>query len=100
MQVKYEPWVVKTNEQEVWGIKITDGKYKGTSFSINELDQDEGDKDLQLDYTVIASPEGMTVEEVNGPEFEKILSEIMTDIITKAADEYENRKSNSPESGE
>jgi hypothetical protein len=100
MQVKYEPWIVKTNEQEVWGIKITDGKYNGTSFSINELDQDEGSKDLQLDYTVIASPEGMTVEEVNGPEFEKILSEIMTDIIIKAADEYENRKSNSPESGE
>jgi len=24
----------------------------------------------------------------------------MTDIITKAVDEYENRKSNSPESGE
>jgi hypothetical protein len=100
MQVKYEPWVIKTNDQEVWGIKITDGKYNGTSFSINELDQDDGNKDLQLDYTVIASPEGMAVEEVNGPEFEKILGEIMTDIITKAVDEYENRKSNSPESGE
>ena len=100
MQVKYEPWVIKTNDQEVWGIKITDGKYNGTSFSINELDQDDDNKDLQLDYTVIASPEGMAVEDVNGPEFEKVLNEIMTDIITKAVDEYENRKSNSPESGE
>ena len=100
MQVKYEPWVIKTNDQEVWGIKITDGKYNGTSFSINELDQDDDNKDLQLDYTVIASPEGMAVEDVNGPEFEKVLNEIMTDIITKAVDEYENRKSNSPEFGE
>jgi hypothetical protein len=100
MQVKYEPWVIKTNDQEVWGIKITDGKYNGTSFSINELDIEDGNKDLQLDYTVIASPEGIAVEEVKGPEFEKVLNEIMTDIITKAVDEYENRKSNSPESGE
>lgn len=100
MPVKYEPWVIKNENQEVWGIKVTDGKYNGTSFSINEIDQEDGDKDLQLDYTIVSAPEGIAIEDVSGPEFEVVLNEIMTDIITKAVDEYENRKSNSPESGE
>ena len=93
MQVKYEPWVIRADGKEVWGVKILDGKFENTTFSINELDDNDTNQSLELDYTVLSAPEGMVVEDVAG-------SFIIKDILKKALDEYENRKSNSPESGE
>ena len=100
MQVKYEPWVIRSEEKEVWGVKILDGKFQNTSFSINELDQNDAKQSLELDYTVLSAPDGMTVESVNGEDFDETINFIIRDILQKALDEYENRKSNSPESGE
>lgn len=99
-QVKYEPWVVRSEEKEVWGVKILDGKFENTSFSINELDQNDAKESLELDYTVLSAPDGMTVEEVKGEDFDAAINFIIRDILQKALDEFENRKSNSPESGE
>ena len=100
MQVKYEPWIIRSEEKEVWGVKILDGKFENTSFSINELDQNDAKQSLELDYTVLSAPDGMTVESVNGEDFDEAINFIIRDILQKALDEYENRKSNSPESGE
>jgi len=100
MQVKYEPWVIRTDDKEIWGVKILDGKFENTTFSINELDQNDGNQSLELDYTVLSAPDGMVVEDVAGSEFDEVINFIIRDILQKALDEYENRKSNSPESGE
>ena len=100
MQVKYDPWVIRSEGKEVWGVKILDGKFEKTSFSINELDQNDEKESLELDYTVISPPDGMAVEDVKGEEFDATLNFIIRDILQKALDEYENRKGNSPESGE
>ena len=100
MQVKYEPWVIRADGKEVWGVKILDGKFENTTFSINELDDNDTNQSLELDYTVLSAPEGMVVEDVAGEEFNDVISFIIKDILKKALDEYENRKSNSPESGE
>jgi ribosome-associated toxin RatA of RatAB toxin-antitoxin module len=100
MQVKYEPWVIRNDDKEVWGVKILDGKFENTTFSINELDQNDTNQSLELDYTVLSAPEGMVIEDVAGSEFDDVINFIIRDILQKAVNEYENRKSNSPESGE
>ena len=100
MQVKYEPWVIRNDTGEVWGVKILDGEFAGTALSINELDEQEDSKELLLDYTVVQPPEGMKVEQVAGNNFDAILNFIISDILQKAVNEYENRKGNTSESSE
>lgn len=100
MQAKYEPWVIRSEGKEVWGINILDGKFEKTRFSINELDQNDESQSLELDYTVLEAPVGMTIEEVKGEEFDATLSFIIKDILEKALNDYENRKGNSSESSE
>ena len=100
MQVKYEPWIVRSEDKEVWGVKILDGKFENTTFSINELDQDDANQNLELDYTVLSAPEGMVIEDVAGDEFHEVLSFVIKDILQKALDEHKNREGNSSESGE
>jgi len=100
MQVKYEPWVLKTEDNEVWGVKILDGEFAGCAFAINELDEKEGSKELILDYNVVQPPENKSVEDAGGPNFDAVLNFIIQDILQKAIDEYENRKGNLTEPGE
>ena len=100
MQVKYEPWVLKTEDNEVWGVKILDGEFAGCAFAINELDEKEGSKELILDYNVVQPPENKSVEDASGPNFDAALNFIIQDILQKAIDEYENRKGNLTEPGE
>jgi len=100
MQVKYEPWVLKTEDNEVWGVKILDGEFAGCAFAINELDEKEGSKELILDYNVVQPPENKSVEDASGSNFDAVLNFIIQDILQKAIDEYENRKGNLTEPGE
>jgi len=100
MQVKYEPWVLKTEDNEVWGVKILDGEFAGCAFAINELDEKEGSKELILDYNVVQPPENKSVEDAGGPNFDAVLNFIIQDILQKAIDEYENRKGNLTKPGE
>jgi hypothetical protein len=100
MQVKYEPWVLKTEDNEVWGVKILDGEFAGCAFAINELDEKEGSKELILDYNVVQPPENKSVEDASGPNFEAALNFIIQDILQKAINAYENREGNPTEPGE
>ena len=100
MQVKYEPWVVKTEDSEVWGVKILDGEFAGCAFAINELDEKEGSKELILDYNVVSPPENKSVEDASGPNFDAALNFIIQDILQKAIDVYENREGNPTEPSE
>jgi len=100
MQVKYEPWVLKTEDNEVWGVKILDGEFAGCAFAINELDEKDDTKELMLDYNVVQPPENKSVEDAGGPNFDAVLNFIIQDILQKAIDEHENRKGNPTEPGE
>jgi len=97
MQVKYEPWVLKTEDNEVWGVKILDGEFAGCAFAINELDEQDDTKELMLDYNVVQPPENKSVEEASGPNFNAVLNFIIQDILQKAINEHENRKGNPAE---
>ena len=100
MQVKYEPWVLKTEDNEVWGVKILDGEFAGCAFAINELDEKDDTKELMLDYNVVQPPENKSVEDASGPNFDAALNFIIQDILQKAIDAYENREGNPTEPSE
>jgi hypothetical protein len=100
MLVKYEPWVIQDKEQEVWGVKITEGEFDGLSLSFNEFDMENDTPDLALDYTVIQVPEGRTKENIQGDAFDKVLKGIVIDILEKAIEYNENRNGDSTESGQ
>ena len=100
MQVKYEPWVLKTEDNEVWGVKILEGEFAGCAFAINELDEKPGTSELLLDYNVVSPPDNKSIEEASGPNFDATLNFIIQDILQKAIDVYENREGNPTEPSE
>jgi len=104
MPAKYEPWridVKEGNKPPIFGIKILEGEFAGTRLSINEMDlaEDNSGK-LSVDYTLIEFPEGKNNDNIVDESFNITLNEILTDIIEKALNEYENRNGNSSESSE
>ena len=103
MLVKYEPWTLNNEFIDAWGLQILEGKWAGVSLSINGI-QDGGSGEgnsnqLELDYTVLKTPPGMTTSDVSGEDFDSTLNLIFTDFLGKALNEFENRKSNSTEPG-
>jgi len=55
---------------------------------------------LMLDYNVVSPPEGKSVEDASGPNFDAALNFIIQDILQKAIDVYENREGNPTEPSE
>ena len=98
MLVNYEPWAVKDNSVELWGVKILEGEFAGVALSFNDFDMQENQQ-MMLDYTVFQVPEGKTKEEIECPAFDVVLHDIVLDILEKAL-EHENRNRNSAESSE
>jgi hypothetical protein len=100
MPVKYEPWGFKKEDDTKWGIRILEGKFENAILSFNDVKlEDTGESNLQLDYSVVKAPDNMMEKYMSeDPEFNKIMGEIMEDILRKAINEYENRESNSTES--
>lgn len=100
MPVKYEPWGLKSEDKELWGIRILEGKFENTVLSFNDVAlKEEEDSNLMLDYSVVQTPENMMENYMSeDPEFKAIMGEILEDILRKAMDEYENRESNSTKS--
>jgi hypothetical protein len=88
MLVKYEPWGYKNDIEDLWGVTILEGEYADTTLSFNNIDLSQDSHDMQLDYTVVKSPPNKEKSEIAGPEFEKILSSIMQDILEKAIKFY------------
>jgi hypothetical protein len=100
MPVKYEPWVIKDKDQEIWGVKILEGEFDGLSLSFNEFDMSEDTPDLALDYTIVQVPDGRTKENIQGEAFDLVLKGIVVDILEKAIEYHENRNGDSTESGQ
>jgi len=104
MLVQYEPWVYKgpfpegQEAKELWGVKIQEGPFEGTTLSFNNVDLRDGSSDLELDYTVVYPPQGKEKDFCQGEEFDKTLQHIIVDILNKAVELYEDRNSNTSES--
>ena len=96
MLTKYEPWSVKNDKMDAWGIKITEGKFKDAVISFTSIDLKE-DKDLEVDFHIVNSPS--EDKDYTSEEFNQVLEAIINDIIRKAMDEFDqNRNSNSTKS--
>lgn len=99
MLVQYEPWSVKNEEQDLWGVVITGGIFAGTIISFNDVSFMENDNGAQLDYTIYKIPEEFDSKKISDNlEFNNCLQFILEDILKKAVDTYENRESNTTES--
>jgi hypothetical protein len=101
MQVAYEPWSVKNEDNDVWGFKILDGRFEGTVISINEFKlADDTTGEAALDFNFIQKPRDATDEELTSQDFNDTIGGIINDILTRAIENYEHetRKDNSTES--
>jgi hypothetical protein len=96
MPVQYEPWGFKDEEQKVdlWGFKLLDGNFAGTTISINSVEMEDNNENVKLDFTFIRKPEGKTEEQLTSEEFNNIMAEVMNDILRKTINEFENRDGN------
>lgn len=101
MLVNYKPWSVKKDDQEQWGVEILEGTFKGIFVVINDIKMEgESDQDVVLDYSIIREGKEEDARDYTGEEFNLVMSSIITDILKKAIDDYENRNSNSTNSGQ
>jgi hypothetical protein len=102
MPVQYEPWGFKDEEQKVdlWGFKLLDGNFAGTTISINSVEMENNNENVKLDFTFIRKPEGKTEEQLTSEEFNNIMAEVMNNILRKTINEFENRDGNFTESNQ
>ena len=102
MPVQYEPWGFKDEEQKVdlWGVKLLDGNFAGTTISINSVEMEDNNENVKLDFTFIRKPEGKTEEQLTSEEFNNIMAEVINDILRKTINEFENRDGNFTESNQ
>jgi hypothetical protein len=99
MPVQYEPWSIQNEEQDLWGVAITEGTFSGTIIAFNDISLMDNENGAQLDYTIYKIPEGLDSNKVSEiPEFNDCLQFIVEDILKKAIDNYENRESNTTKS--
>jgi hypothetical protein len=96
MPVQYEPWGFKDEEQKIdlWGFKLLDGDFAGTTISINNVEMEDNNQNAKLDFTFIRKPEGKTEEQLTSEEFNNIMAEVVNDILRKTINELENRDGN------
>jgi hypothetical protein len=101
MPVKYEPWSVRNGKQDLWGIKLLEGEFAGTTISINSVEMDDKSDDgtVALDFNFIQRPKGKTEEDLNSAEFNGVIADIINDILAKAINEFENRTGDSAKPG-
>ena len=101
MLVNYKPWSVKKEDLEQWGVEILEGTFKGIVVVINNITMEGAtDQDVVLDYSIIRENSEENPSKYESEEFNLVMSSIITDILKKAIDDYENRNSNSAESGQ
>ena len=70
MPVKYEPWAIKNEKDDLWGFKLLEGNYTGTIISINSVEMDDKSDDgtVALDFNFVQRPKGKTEEDLNSSE--------------------------------
>lgn len=95
MLVKYEPWSVKNDQMDAWGIVIKEGQYAETVIGFNDIDFSEEESGVNLDYTIYKLPENLDKDTLpNDAQFSECMKHILEDVLKRAIDEYENRKDN------
>ena len=101
MPVKYEPWGIKNENGDLWGVKLLEGNYTGTIISINSVEMDDKSDDgtVALDFNFVQRPKGKTEEDLNSAEFNGVVADIINDILAKAINEFENRTGDSAKPG-
>jgi hypothetical protein len=99
MPVKFNPWHVVNENEDFWGITLTEGKYEGTGITINDIQMPDDSKGLMVDYTVMKNAEGFGDDDYKTKEFEAVLADILIQMITTATENLkdENRNTDSPE---
>lgn len=102
MPVKYEPWGIKKEDEDLWGIHILEGKYEGSIISFNDIEfnnqTDSNDGGIKLDYSIYKMPNNIKENSISeDDDFRNIMSGIIEDILQKAIELNENRTNNSSE---
>ena len=87
MLMKYEPWSVKNEKIDAWGIKFLSGNFADTVISFTTIDLKENSNDMVVDYHVINPPTD-PLANLSSEEFKNELEEIINDILRKAMDEF------------
>ena len=87
---------------EVWGFKITEGRWTDTTILINQISDNLEDPlgGITLDYQVLTVTQGMDHEGRDKAEFESVLNDVLTETLSRAVEyvkqsqEYETRNTN------
>jgi len=101
----YEVLFDEGNTSEVAEIRLTKGKFKDIIYKYGAvrflLEEDDGDAILQFDYDIVETPSGLDTNNLSKQDqedFENILGDILTELITEAADYNENRTNDTDKS--
>jgi len=94
MPVKFNPWHVKNENEDFWGITLEEGRYAGTGITFNDIQLPEDTKGLLVDYTVMKNAEGFSDDDYKTKEFEAVLSEILIQMITAATENLKDETRN------
>jgi hypothetical protein len=92
----YEVLFDEGNTSEVAKIRLTKGKFKDIIYkygAVRFLEDDGDDAILQFDYDIVETPGGLDTDnlsEQDQKDFENTLGDILTELITEAADYNEN----------
>ena len=101
MLVKYKPWALKNENDDLWGVELLEGEFAGTTISIASLKmEDNSDGTLALDFTIVKKAKGKTDVDYQSDKFNGTLERVVNNILEKAIDEFENRDSDSTESSQ
>jgi len=100
---KFEVLYDEYKDEAIARILLTDDKWNGIIYhyqTVSFVEKDEGEAVLKFEYDIIEAPESLDVEKLipeDQEEFEKLLGDILIEIITEAT-ERENRTDNSDKS--
>ena len=98
MPVKYKPWSIQNEKTDLWGFELLEGEFAGTTIAITSLSMENSDDGtIALDFTVFKQPEGKEID-TQSDSFNEALNGVVNDVLTKAINEFENRKCNSTKS--
>ena len=76
----YSPW---HKSDKLWGFKIDEGEFAGTTISINDVQLPDNSSDLVMDFNYVTLPEGKTEKDMDCEAFNLVVSTILNDIILK-----------------
>lgn len=89
----FKPWAV----EDKWGFEFTDGIYQGVVVEISNLSLDGVDnQQVVIEYHNIFIPAHLSESEIKTEAYEVALHNVVNEIITEAALDYEQNRNNNP----